>query len=260
MTSSPRWIETGAGSCALVCLHGISSAASGWAGLLPGLARPGWRALAWDMPGYGASPTLDPYDFPGLARAVVEMLDAAGLEQAVLVGHSLGGMIALQTAADFPDRVSGLVLACCTPAFGAPSGAAQEAFLTRRLGALDRGGSMADLAADLIPAMAAPGTAPALLAAATELMDRIPPESYRAAMHALVRFDQRAALPHIQAPTLCLAGELDTVSTPLVVRRMAERMPAASYVEMPGAGHLAPFEQPAEFVAQVRAFLESLAA
>jgi pimeloyl-ACP methyl ester carboxylesterase len=54
------------------------------------------------MPGYGASAPLEPFDFDGLAAALVALLDAAGLDQAVLVGHSMGGMVALQTAAAFP--------------------------------------------------------------------------------------------------------------------------------------------------------------
>ena len=253
----PRWIETGRGAHGVVFLHGVSGGALGASDLLPRITPPGWRGLAWDMPGYGASAPLEPFDFDGLAAALVALLDAAGLDQAVLVGHSMGGMVALQTAAAFPNRVSGLVLACSTPAFGARDGAQQQAFLARRIGPLDEGASMRELAVELIPTMVGPGGDPEVVGAAVDLMAEIPPDSYRAALQALVNFDQRTALPRLAMPALVLAGRFDGVSAPLVVRRMAERMPAAIYREL-DAGHLAPFEEPEDFAAVLRAFLGGL--
>lgn len=250
----PHWIETGAGARGLVFLHGVSGGSAGALDLLPRITPPGWRGLAWDMPGYGASAPMAVTDFDSYALALQGLLDMAGLEQAVLVGHSMGGMIALHSAARFPERIAGLVLACCTPAFGAPAGPLQQAFLARRIGPLDEGASMEELAVELIPTMVGPGGDPLVVRDAVELMARIPPASYRAAMHALVQFDQRAALPRLGMPALVLAGHFDQVSTPLVVRRMAERMPSATYLEM-DAGHLAPFEEPEAFAAAVQAFL-----
>jgi len=252
--SHPHCIATGTGERGLVFLHGISGDAAGAAALLPGLTPAGWRGLAWDMPGYGASRAIEPVDFDGWAGALVALLDAADLARAVLVGHSLGGMIALHTAARFPGRVAGLVLACCTPAFGASSGALQRDFLARRLGPLDEGADMRGLAVDLIPGMVGPGADPEVVGAAVERMAAIPPDSYRAAMHALVRFDQRAALPGLSMPALVVAGRHDRVSAPAVVRSMAGRLPDARYRQI-DAGHLAPYEAPDAFAAVVREFL-----
>lgn len=254
---APHWIESGGGTRGLLFLHGVSGGAEAARTLLPQLLPQGWRGLAWDMPGYGASAPLDPLDFDTLADAVVALLDAANLSRAVLVGHSLGGMIALHTAARHPTRVDALVLACCTPAFGAPAGPLQQAFLARRLGPLETGATMAELAADLIPAMAGPDADPALIGAHIALMTRIPPARYAAALRALVHFDARAALPGLTMPALAVAGQHDSVSTPRVVRQMAERLPAATYTELP-AGHLAPFEAPEAFARLVRDFLTRL--
>ncbi len=253
----PRWIETGRGAHGLVFLHGVSGGALGASDLLPRITPPGWRGLAWDMPGYGASAPIDPFDFDGLAAALVALIDAAGFDQVVLVGHSMGGMVALHTAAAFPNRVTGLVLACCTPAFGASGGPQQQAFLARRIGPLDDGASMRELAVELIPTMVGPGGDPQVVGDAVDLMAAIPPASYRAAMQAVVSFDRRAALGRLTMPALVLAGSHDKVSQPLVLRRMAERIPNARYQEL-DAGHLAPFEEPEAFAAAVQAFLAGL--
>ena len=82
-------------------------------------------------------------------------------------------------------------------------------------------------------------------------------ETYRAALHALVTFEQRAALPTITVPTLCLAGEHDSTASPTVVRRMAEKIPGARYLELHGAGHLMNFEQPEAFTEALLGFLHT---
>ena len=74
----PHWIESGRGTHGLVFLHGVSGGAPGATDLLPRLTPPGWRGLAWDMPGYGASAAPDPFDFEALTQALLAMLDAAG--------------------------------------------------------------------------------------------------------------------------------------------------------------------------------------
>jgi pimeloyl-ACP methyl ester carboxylesterase len=88
-------------------------------------------------------------------------------------------------------------------------------------------------------------------------MGSIAPASYRAALHALVTFEQRAALPTITVPALCLAGEHDRTASPVVVRRMAEKIPGARYVELAGAGHLMNFEAPEAFTQALLGFLHT---
>jgi pimeloyl-ACP methyl ester carboxylesterase len=84
--------EQGSGT-PLTLLHGISSGAASWH---KQMALPGYRVLAWDMPGYGESPMLAaaPADAGDYADALARMLDRAGVEQTVLVGHSLGALVA----------------------------------------------------------------------------------------------------------------------------------------------------------------------
>lgn len=159
----------------LVFLHGIGGRASGWAAIQQACAQAGYASLAWDMPGYGDSPLIEPCTFDDLADALAALMDAQGVSQAILVGHSLGGMVALQMWARHPERVAGLVLAASSPAFGHGQGDFQKAFIAQRLAPLEAGQSMADVAHALVPTMVAPSFDGPGLAQAKACMSSITP-------------------------------------------------------------------------------------
>lgn len=242
----------------IVFLHGIGGRASGWTPVQQACAQAGYSSLAWDMPGYGDSSLIEPCDFDGLADALAALMNAHGLPKAVLVGHSLGGMVALQMWARHPERVAALVLAASSPAFGNGSGDFQRAFIAQRLAPLEAGKSMMDVAKGLIPTMVAPGYDGPGLAQAQACMGSITPAAYKAALGALVQFEQRAALPTITVPALCIAGEHDRTAAPSVVQRMAEKIPNAQFQCLSGVGHLLTFEQPDSFAQALLPFLRSL--
>lgn len=248
---------------AVVFLHGVGGGRQGWAQQQAHIAQMGWRSLAWDMPGYGDSPMIDPYDFAHLARALWPLLDAAHIQQAVLVGHSMGAMVALQAWTQKPERITGLLLAASSPAFGNTDGDFQKQFLAQRLAPLEAGKTMGDIADKLIPTMAAPGgeaahTVPTNLKSAHQSMSAVQPDTYRAALHALVQFEQRAALPTITVPVLCLAAEDDRTAPPAVMERMSQKIPGARYACLAGAGHLLQYEQPEAFNAELEKFLKDV--
>jgi len=199
---------------------------------------------------------VQPYDLAGMAGAVIDTLAALGRGPAVLVGHSMGGMVAQEVMARAPQAVAALVLAGTSPAFGKPGGDWQQAFLQSRFAPLDAGLGMAGLAAQLVPAMVAPGTAPAAIAAAQAMMAGVPEATYRAAVAALVAFDRRANLPNIHVPTLVITGEHDRTAAPEVARKMAERISGAQCHILPGAGHLLNIEQPDAFNTVLLQFLQ----
>jgi len=248
---------------AVVFLHGVGGGRQGWAPQQAHVARLGWRSLAWDMPGYGDSAMVTPYDFAHLAQALWQMLDAAHISQAVLVGHSMGAMVALQAWTQKPERIRAMVLAASSPAFGHSDGDFQKQFLAERLAPLEAGKTMGDIADKLIPTMAAPGGdpanwIPASLKSAHQSMSAVPPNTYRAALYALVQFEQRAALPTITVPVLCLAAEHDRTAPPTVMERMAQKIPGARYACLAGAGHLLHCEQPETFNAELETFLKDM--
>jgi 3-oxoadipate enol-lactonase len=190
-----------------------------------------------------------------MAAAVLATLDALDLDRAAVVGHSMGGMVAQELAAVAPRRVSALVLACTSPAFGKPDGDWQARFVAERLAPLDAGLGMAGLAGRLVPGMVGPLALPSGTDLARRTMAAVPEATYRRVLAAIVAFDRRAALADIAVPTLCLAGTLDRTAPPAVLRGMAERIPGARFTEIDGAGHIANVEQPAAFDAAVTRFL-----
>lgn len=253
--SIPHHIERGSGACTLVFLHGIGGGAGAFSAQLDVFAALGYRAAAWNMPGYGLSPLIEPYTMARAADALDSLITELRSATTVIIGHSLGGMVAQEFVGAYPGRCQGLVLSGTSPAFGKADGNWQQEFLAARLKPLDDGRTMAEVAARLVPTMLGESVAPGCAEQARALMAAVPPATYRAAMRALVGFDRRARLGDISVPTLVLAGERDGNAPPAVMRRMAEKIAGAQYVELAGAGHLANMEQPAAFNRALQTFL-----
>ena len=242
----------------VVLLHGLGGSRTTWDRVLPGLAADGWRAVAWDMPGYGASPHPDsPLSFGGLADAVVALVDRLGGPRAHLVGHSLGGMIALHTALDHPGHVDRLVLVDSSPAFGFDGTTDAATWKAARLDALDRGETPATIAHAVLRAVAGPSITDDALAEAVGAMSRIDPAGLRSAIEVLVTHDVSDELARITAPTLVLVGRDDEETPPAYARYLADRIADATGVELPGAGHMTPHECPEALTAMVRRFLRA---
>jgi 3-oxoadipate enol-lactonase len=258
-----RAMAHAAGDPAVVMLHGIGGAGRYWQDLAARLAARGIATLAPDLLGYGARPAVAELSFAELAADIEAAIAAHGITRPVLLGHSLGGMLAQTLLRRRPRAYRAAVLACTSAAFGTPDGALQARFIAARLGPLDRGAGMAhlapQLAADLVDAMLGENPDGTARATAIALMRAVPPQTYRAAVRCLVTFDERANLQHIAVPTLCLAGERDPNAPAPVMARMAARIPGARFVCLRGVGHLANLEAPQAFADAVGAFLEALA-
>ena len=250
-------IAQGTGPVAVVMLHGIGGGKAAWPAQFAALVQAGYRAVAWDMPGYGDSAMIDPCDFAGLAQALQPVLQPerdAG-RRVVLLGHSMGGMVAQEAYAAMPGLIDAMVLSGTSPAFGKTDGQWQRDFVAARTAPLDAGKTMAQMASGLVRAMVAPQAEPRAVAFATSVMAAVPPETYRAALQALVRFDRREVLARITVPVLVLAGEHDANAAPAVMERMAQKIAGAEYLCLPAVGHLACMERPADFNAAVLGFL-----
>src|SRR5262245_46677303 len=146
---------------AVVLLHGVGGSARVWAPQMAALTAAGYEPVALDLAGYGERPPVVSLDFDGLAADVEQAIGKRGLERPVLLGHSLGGMVAQSALRRRPDGYAAAILSGTSPAFGNPSGDFQTKFVAARLGPLDRGSTLRELAPAIVDEIVGPSPDPA---------------------------------------------------------------------------------------------------
>ncbi|WP_430641301.1 alpha/beta fold hydrolase [Bradyrhizobium forestalis] len=241
----------------LIFLHGIGGAARAWRQQLATFGDR-FRAIAWDMPGYGGSAPLTSVSIAALAKALQQFIEQLGASRPILIGHSIGGMIVQKWLGQSPKLARALVLAQTSPAFGKADGDWQKSFIAARLGPLDRGETMKSLAPSLVKELVGDDPDPNGMEVARECMGSVPEASYRAMMLALIGFDQRSTLGNISVPTLLLSGSKDNNAPAPMMAKTATYIPGAEYVELAGVGHLANLERPDAFDEALGRFLNSV--
>jgi pimeloyl-ACP methyl ester carboxylesterase len=236
----------------LVLVHGAGDDSRIWQPQLSGLADE-FTVVAWDEPGAGRSSDV-PADF-GLADyaaclgGLIEALDVGPVH---LAGLSWGGVVALQTYADYPHVVGTLVLAD-TYAGWKGSLAANDA-RARVAGVRQLMAAPTDDIESIAPGLFAGGPPPAFAPLLAELAAGVRRESLATQLAAIAEADLRDLLPQIAVPTLLVWGEQD-VRSPLSVARQFERaIPDATLVVLPDCGHVSNLEQPEGFNEAVRSF------
>ena len=237
----------------IVLLHGIGSGSGSWVYQLETLSET-FRVCAWDAPGYGGS-TEPVSDRPGVAdyaEPLRRLLDARGIGRAVVVGHSLGALIAASFAAMHPQRVSALVLADPAAGHGLRSQAEREERFAVRIERFDRLGAERH-AEERAPALLSRDASAEQRALVRWNMARLRKSGYRKAAQLLAAGDITSDLPHIAAPTTVLYGSEDSITAPESCRRVAAAMPQPCPCrELPGAGHASYVEAADAFSAAVR--------
>lgn len=239
----------------VVFLHGMGTGARSFAPQIASFAAAGYQPVALDLPGYGGREPVTTMSFEGLAEDVERAISRSALEKPVLVGHSMGGMVVQTLLRRRPNGYAAAVLSCTSPAFGNPAGDFQKKFVADRLKALEAGHTMAEVAPRAADSMMGPGADPAGRAVFIESYAAMAESTYRAAVNCLVTFDERANLPAIRIPVLCLAAEHDRNAPVAAVEKMASRIPGAYYFCLAGLGHMPNLEAPAAFDAAIFNFL-----
>jgi len=244
--------EAGAGP-AVVLLHAGVADRTMWAEHLPPLAAAGFRAVAMDLPGFGAAPPADRTD-PW--TDVLETMDSLGISTAAIAGNSFGGAVAYNLAVAAPERVTSLALISAPAPDLDPSAELQRIWEAEE-SALERG--------DLDGAVEAVVRAWTLPDASEELRARVGAMQRRAFEHAGAAPPTEVPAPaeqdpgllgRLETPALVACGQLDLPDFQLSAESLAARLRASPATVIPQAGHLAPLEQPEEFDRLLIAFLE----
>jgi len=257
--------EAGVGGRPLLVVHGYTGAKEDFADWFEPLAAAGWHVVAPDLRGHGASdkpPQEAAYSIDRFTEDLLAAVEVLGWERFVLLGHSMGGMIAQQLALTAPERLRGLILmdtsASAVPVDRAMRDAAVHVVRTHGMDTLadlqaERGGPL-DTPASRRVLAERPGFA--------EESDRrlrvCSPAMYAAmAIEITERPDRLDELRSLRVPTLVLVGEQDE---PFLepARRLRDAIAGARLVVLPDAGHSPQVEAPEAWWAAVSEFLDGL--
>ncbi len=246
----------------VVFVHGLLASSATWQEVLVP-ASCGRPAIAVDLPGFGCSDRPRPFDYTvgGEANALLDFLDARGIERALLVGNSLGGAAVMLIAVNHPERVTAVVLAApATPEMAIP-------WPLQILRAPLLGESAMALANRPIVAY---GLRHRLFAGAGRVADRFIDDAWfpltvpgtRQAALAAIRSDPRRFVgleDRLRVPTLIVWGREDRLIPVRDAERLSGRIAGARLVVLPEAGHLPQREQPEAFARAVAEFVAGLA-
>jgi pimeloyl-ACP methyl ester carboxylesterase len=257
--------DLGRGARPFVLLHGFTGFRDDFRDHVPALTALG-RTIVYDHRGHGDSTKTGDattYDFAQLVADSHQLLDALGATPCDLLGHSMGGMIALRLALAHPHQVASLVL--MDTAARAPDRMPRAPLAAA--GAIARSDGMATLAALLRGRAAEDPERPeaerrlehelgeAFWERRRRRLMATDPEAFAALALELVDQDPLTDRLHdIACPTLVMVGEQD-VGFLAPSQEMVERMPAAKLVSIPGAAHSPQLENPPAWIAAVREHL-----
>ncbi len=258
--------EAGKSDLALVMLHGFTGSAAGWGHQLDAFATYGLRVIALDLLGHGQSDApYDPqrYAIEHCQQDVLAVLQELGVskDQAILLGYSMGGRIALYTA--FSGFFRALILESASPGLEDPAEREQRRFSDEALAAsIELDGIQAFIERwEKLPLFTSQKSLPFECRQALRrqrLQNRATglAQSLRG-VGTGVQPSLYARLPTLHIPVLLIAGELDTKFT-AIARQMAQVLPQSQLRIIPGAGHTVHLERPQEFVSLVGNFSLSM--
>jgi len=230
----------------LVCIHGAGGSSVAFMDTVRRFAA-GRRVVAIDLPGHGQSDAWHPPEEVSIAMyrdAVGTVCANLKIERAVLLGHSMGGQIALACAAAWPERAAGLVVLCS----GAKLPVAPRVFEI-----LER--DFAHAPEWLARVSFSPATPRELVERWTGLLLTCEPPIAIADFRAVERFDGAALAASVRAPSLVLGGEDDLLAPPKLQHELAAQISGARAVVLPRAGHQLHLEQPAAYFSELEGFL-----
>ncbi|MCM6773080.1 alpha/beta fold hydrolase [Nocardia sp. CDC159] len=241
-------VEVAGDGVPIIFLHAGSMTGAMWRPQFEYFATD-YRCLAWDARGHGDSEvTLGEYRYPVFARDLFDVMDHFGMDTAHLVGLSMGGIIAMQYACDYPHRVKSLALLSTTArARDVPS-----AFVELVEEATGNGHIPDALGEDVLREELRNTLSPHTIRSRPEVFEEVcrmhadhDPRVLTRLLPAFQALDLTDRIRQLKPPTTVLCGADDTTTTPLAAHRhIVETIPGAELHIVPDAGHLVNMENP----------------
>ena len=231
------------GSPVVVFLHGLGADSEMWWFQLQELVEAGMRPIALDLPGFGKTPVGEGgWSLQKITSGIANWMEKLSPDRKILVGLSMGGVIAQQIALDFPDQVERLVLAS-TFATLRPKALKNWIYLMKRGGTVLLSGSAAQ--AEQVADHLFPDASQAIYhQMVINKIRQADPRAYRKAMRSLVLYDSREKVKYLSLPVLVITGANDGTVTPAAQTELANLIPNARQVVIPDAGHAVNIDQP----------------
>ena len=241
----------------VIFLHAFPLNRRMWAGELMALLGEGrYRLVALDWRGFGESEITNGISSMELfAGDVAGLMDALGIQNAILCGLSMGGYAAFAFLRKYPQRVAGLILADTRPGADTPEAQANRENVAQ-IAETQGTGAIADLQVPRLISEYTHRHHPEVEARVRQLIDEATPQGIAAASRGMAqRADSTELLGGITCPTLVIVGEQDALIPPAVTQDYASRIPGAQFAVIPQAGHLSNLEQPEAFLQAIGGFL-----
>lgn len=222
----------------VVFLHGFPLNRTIWHPLIP-LLKEQARLILPDLRGFGESPVTDGvYSMRLLAEDVLQLLNRLEMERVTLVGHSMGGYVALAFAHAYPNRLASLGLVSSQTEADSPEKRQKRIVNARNV----RARGVRVLAKNLPDQLT---DDPALASEIKQLILQSDPKAVIGSLQGMAeREDASAWLPAIRVPTLVLAGEQDKIVSVEAPQTFVRFIPRGWLVTVPGAGHMPMLEAP----------------
>ena len=236
----------------LVLIHALGTDATIWDDLIP-LLPPTLRLLRFDLRGHGASDIPPaPYSMGTLIRDSERLMDHFALKEAVILGLSIGGLIAQGLAVKRLDLVRAMILSNTAAKIGRPEQ------WHDRIAAIRAGGMPALHDATMERWLGRKWRENPALPRLSALFLRTDPEGWAGCAAALSGTDFYETTATLSLPTLAIAGANDASTPPDLIRETADLVKGHRFALIRGAGHIPPVEKPAEYAAIVTQFLTEI--
>jgi pimeloyl-ACP methyl ester carboxylesterase len=238
----------------IVLLHSLLADRYAFDPVLPKLAEK-HRVTLFNLPGFhGSEPVITALLDAYVARIEDGFQEFGIGRDAVLIGNGFGGTLALAYALDHPEMIGKLVV--CDAAASFPDAGRQQFAAMAQKVAEGGLGAVAEIAAKRVYSPAYLAAHPELIEERKKVLLGIEPRAFQHACRILQDVDLAPLLHRLNVPTLVVCGEHDQATPVALNKAMAQKIPGAKYIELPGCGHCPPLEQPDAFIAAITDFVD----
>lgn len=247
----------GEGKVTIFLLHGAYGSKKYFEQEIETLVNNGYRVVAWDAPGYGLSALPeDGLSIEKLAQAAAELIDFMGTETNIVLGHSMGGIIAPKVAELRRDKVHGVIVSATVGSFDRKTPEDKKIFLEERIEPMKQGKSFKETAMPVILSMFYKGSEGPLVEQVIEVAASTKKDTFIQAISSIVNYEGVETLKNMSVPVLLIAGEDDKVGRPDIMKENLDIIPDSEFVVIPKAGHYAFAEQHDAFNNAVLKFIK----